>query len=281
MLRLGVTTSLNVYDLTVLRFGVAAVILAPSALRRGSGASRVGLFGLLAMVLAFGAPYVMLIALAMESAPASLAGTVNPGSMAIASVLLGWIVFGDKIGVARFAGLIVTTIGIVMFTEAGGAITTGHLILLGTGSMWACYALIVRHAAIPALKATAIIAVGSAVLYLPVYFLALPKQIFTAPLADVLVQAGFQGVLVSVVAIFAFNRSAELLGATAGATLPALIPAVTLGLSVFILGETAGAGEITSAVLVTLGLALILVGKSLLIWLSNHFLRPEIGRPHP
>jgi len=32
MLRLGVTTSLNAYDLTALRFGVAALILAPVAL---------------------------------------------------------------------------------------------------------------------------------------------------------------------------------------------------------------------------------------------------------
>ena len=42
----------------------------------------------------------------------------------------------------------------------------------------------------------------------------------------------FQGVLVSVVAIYAFNRSADLLGPVAGAALPALIPVVTLGLCI-------------------------------------------------
>lgn len=280
MLRLGVTTSLNAYDLTALRFGVAALILAPVVPWRGIGTDRLGLIGLVAMVIAFGAPYVLLISIAMKTAPASAAGALNPGVMAIISVLLGWIVFGDKIGLARLLGLVVTATGIVLFTRAGGAITTGHLILIGTGSMWAFYALIVRHAAVPALNATAIVAVGSAVFYLPLYVVALPKQILTAPLADVLMQAGFQGVLVSVVAIYAFNRSAELLGSVAGATLPALIPVVTLGLGVFVLGEKAGSGEIASAILVTIGLALILVGKPIVRWLSNHIPWTGIRNPH-
>ena len=273
MLRLGMTTSLNAYDLTSLRFGVAALILAPVALRRGVGTDRLGLASLVAMVVAFGAPYVLLISLALKTAPAAAAGALNPGVMAIASVLLGRMILGDRIGGVRIAGLAVTAVGIFLFTQAGGAIATGHLILIGTGIMWASYALILRRAAVPALNATAIVAVGSAVFYLPIYLVALPKQIFAAPMADVLVQAGFQGILVGVVAIYAFNRSAELLGPVAGATLPALIPVVTLGLGVVVLGETAGADETSSAIMVTIGLALILVGKGAVRWLSSHIPR--------
>lgn len=281
MLRLGVTTSLNAYDLTMLRFSVAALILAPVAVGRGLGANRPELTSIIAMVVMFGAPYVLLIALAMKTAPASAAGALNPGVMAIASVLLGRMIFGDRIGMARLTGLVVTTTGIVLFTRTGGAVTTGHVILIGTGVMWASYALIVRRAAIPALNATATVAVGSAVLYLPVYLAALPKQILSAPMEDVLIQAGFQGVLVSVVAIYAFNRSAELLGPVAGATLPALIPVATLGLGVVVLGETAGVGEFASAILVTTGLALILVGKPAMRWLSTHIPRGFIGKRPP
>ncbi len=129
MLRLGVTTSLNAYDLTVLRFGVAAVILAPVALRRGTGTNRLGVVGLVAMVIAFGAPYVLLISLSMKTAPASVAGAINPGIMAVASVLMGRAIFGDRVGVARFTGLLLTVAGIILFTRAGGAYDTlekGH-----------------------------------------------------------------------------------------------------------------------------------------------------------
>jgi len=262
MLRLGVTTTLNPYDLTTLRFGVAALILAPVALRRDFGTAGPGLAGSAALVLTFGAPYLLLIALALETAPAAAAGALNPGVMAITSVLLGRLIAGDRIGAARRTGLAVTAMGIALFTWLGGSIAPGHLILVGTGAMWASYALIVRRAAIPALHATAIVAVGSAIFYLPVYLTALPRQLFTAPPADILVQAGFQGVLVSVVAIYAFNRSTELLGPVAGATLPALIPVVTLGLGVAFTGETAGAGESASALLVALGVALVLVARN-------------------
>jgi len=269
MLRLGVTTSLNIFDLTVLRFGVAAVILAPVALRRGIGLDRLGGMGIAALVMTFGAPYVLLISLALKTAPASAAGAINPGMMAIVSVALGSAIFGDKIGVTRVAGLILTVAGIALFSWFGGAIASGHFILAGTGAMWACYALIVRRAAVPALNATAIVAVGSAFFYVPIYVLALPKQIADAPLIDIFIQAGFQGVLVSVVAIYAFNRSAELLGTTAGVTLPALIPVVTLGIGVFGLNESAELGLMVSAFLTTMGLTLILIGKPVRKWLTH------------
>jgi len=83
--------------------------------------------------------------------------------MAIVSALLGRTVLGDRVGGVRFVGLVVTATGIVLFARASGSITAGHLILIATGIMWAGYALIVRRAAVPALNATAIVAVGSAV----------------------------------------------------------------------------------------------------------------------
>lgn len=261
MLRLGVTTSLNVWDLTALRFGVAAVILVPVVIWRGLPVDRPGLGRVLTMIAAFGAPYVLLITLALKTAPAAAAGAINPGIMAVASVVFGGVLFGDRIGMARIVGVMLILAAITFFAGITGEFTVGHLILIGTGIMWAGYALIVRHARIPALQATAIVAVGSAILYLPVYAMALPQRITAAPLTDVLVQAGFQGVLVSVLAIFAFNRSAELLGPVAGATLPALIPVATLWLGMAVLGEQAGGAEIASAALTGAGVALILVGR--------------------
>jgi drug/metabolite transporter (DMT)-like permease len=163
---------------------------------------------------------------------------------------------------ARISGVVLILAGIALFAGLTGTFTIGHLILIGTGIMWAGYALIVRRAGIPALSATAIVAIGSAVIYLPIYIVALPKRIAAAPLPDVLMQAGFQGVLVSVLAIYAFNRSAELLGPVTGATLPALIPVVTLGLGVVMLGETVGTEEVVSAGLIGAGVALILAGHA-------------------
>lgn len=127
--------------------------------------------------------------------------------------------------------------------------------------MWASYTVIIRKSGIAALHATALVAVGSALVYLPIYAFALPKRVFDAPVPDILLQAGFQGVLVSVLAVYAFNRSTELLGAVIGSTLPALIPLVTLLLGAVILSEPSRPNELAIALTIGAGVALILVRR--------------------
>jgi drug/metabolite transporter (DMT)-like permease len=262
MLRLGVTTELNAYDLTCLRLGVAALVLAPFVIRRGKGAVRPGFKTIVLMVLTFGAPYVLLIAVALETAPAAAAGFLNPAVMAIGAVILGLLVSKDRARPAKLLGLIVTALGLAVYLWSGGGMVQGHFILFATGGMWALYALVVRRSGVSALQATAMVAIGSMAVYLPLYLLFLPKAIGSAPLLDVLAQGGFHGVLVSVGAVYAFNRSAELLGPVAGAALPALIPIVTLLMGALALGEVFQLGELVAALVVALGLCLILVGAS-------------------
>lgn len=261
LLRLGVTTSLNAYDLTMLRFGTAATLLLPVIIKRGFAFDRLSAGGVFLMICCFGAPYIILLSLALKTGSASAAGALNPGVMAVVSVLLAAIIFRDRISFARLTGIGVIIVGMFfsVLHESSGFVN-GHGILILTGGMWAIYALMVRKAKIPALHATAIVAVGSAILYIPIYVVALSKQVSTAPMGDIFLQVGFQGILVSVVAVFAFNRSAELLGPVIGATLPALIPLTTLGIGIIVLHEPAGAGEITVAAAIGIGVALILAG---------------------
>lgn len=259
LLRLGVTTGLNAYDLTALRFGTVAVVLAPVIVRQGFAYDRLKLGGLIAVVGGFGAPYIVLFSLALKTTTASTAGALNPGVMALVSALLATIAFDDRIGRVRIAGMGFIGLGVILAVAmTGKGIAVGHGIVFLTGAMWAIYALSVRKAGIAALHATAIVAVGSALFYLPIYVVALPKAIFAAPSWDIFMQAGFQGILVSVVAVYAFNRSAEILGTIVGVTLPALIPLVTLGLSAATLNEPARAGEMIIAIIIGIGVALIL-----------------------
>ncbi|GGC85489.1 DMT family transporter [Chelatococcus reniformis] len=261
LLRLGVTTGLTAYDLTALRFGVAGALLLPVLIRRGAGAGRPGPISVLLMITLFGAPYVLLLSLAVKTAPAAAAGALNPGVMAIAAALMARVFYGEALGPARLFGIALTALGVAAFLR-GEDVGFGHAVLLATGVMWAGYAAIMRSRRVPALTATAFIAVGSAALYLPVYVLALPKQIAGVPVLTIVLQAAFHGVLVTTIAVYAFSRSAELLGPAAGTSLPALIPVATLGLDVLVLGEAPDAGSIAGAGLVTFGLAFVLAGRA-------------------
>ncbi|WP_226911392.1 DMT family transporter [Gallaecimonas mangrovi] len=262
MLRLGVTTGLTAYDLTALRFSVAGILLLPILLRKDQATPALGLTGILVLVVLFGAPFVLLLSVAMQTAPASAAGALNPGVMTISSVLMARWIERERLTKGRLMGIALVAGGVAAAVLADG-ITAGHVILMLTGVMWTGYGIFLRTRRVPALYATAVVAVGSAVIYLPIYLLALPKGITTAPIADVVTQALVQGVLVTTIAVYAFGRSVELLGRVAGTSLPALIPVVTLGLSVLILGDKPHLPEILGACLVTLGIATVIAGPKL------------------
>lgn len=262
-LRLGMVTNLNAYDLTALRFGTAAPLLLLVIFRNAAVIWQLGIVRLLLIIISFGAPYVILLSLALKTAPAATAGALNPGAMAVFAVLLGAAFLKAHIGSTRFAGIALIIVGLFITAAVqSGGLTAGHLILILTGGMWAAYAFIIRASGIPALLATAIVAVGSAVLYLPIYISVLPHKIADASVWDIGLQMGVQGVLVSLAAVYAFSRSIELLGLTIGAALPALIPLVSLGLGFVFLGEPAGVGELLTASVIGLGVALILTATS-------------------
>lgn len=160
MLRFGVTTSLNAYDLTALRFATAALFLAPVVVQHGFAVRQLGRAGLPILMAGFGAPYVLLIAMVLETASASAAGSLDPGVMALMSLVFGAVVFGDRFGSLTVVGGALVLFGACVFAGLAETFAVGHLILIGTGMMWASYAFVVRRSRLPALHATAIVAVG-------------------------------------------------------------------------------------------------------------------------
>jgi drug/metabolite transporter (DMT)-like permease len=262
LLKLGVTTHLNAYDLTALRIGAAGALLLPVVVKRGMALNRLGATGLVVLIGSFGALYIVLLSQALKTASASAAGALNPGIMAVSAMLFGIVLFKDRARSVHVVGITLILFGLCAEVFWGASkLTIGHLILVLTGAMWATYAVIIRRTGIAALHATALVAVGSAAIYLPIYAFALPKQVHAAPLPDILVQTGFQGVLVSILAVYAFTRSAELLGPVVGSTLPALIPLVALLQGAFFLGEPFQTKELTVALTIGAGVALILAGR--------------------
>lgn len=258
-LKLGVVSGLTGTDLAALRFGTAALILFPYLFRVQRPLPSIPT--LLVVVVTFGAPYVLLLSQAMQTVPAGAAGALNPGAMAIIAVLLAQYDRRSLPPTSAIIGIALTAIGLLGFAFVSGGFAPGHLILLVTGLMWALYARSVRRNGIDARLATTIVAVGSAVLYLPVY-MALPHDHLAAVSAtDLFAQVIVQGLLVSIVAVYAFTRSVELLGPVVGPSLPALIPVTTLILDRVILGAPVSSVMTLCASLITVGLAGLLAPR--------------------
>jgi drug/metabolite transporter (DMT)-like permease len=256
--RFGVKTTLSPYDITALRFGFAAVVLSPVLWRKGLALPALGGRGLVALVCGTGAPYALLIALGLRDSPASEAAAIVPGAMAAIAAILGAALLGERVTPRKAVGISTILAGSALIAGLsqgrGGSLSLAAFLLAST--LWAVYVVTLRRSRLSALHAAAIVAAGSAAVYLPLYAIVAPAGLGRAPFADSAFQAIYQGGLTTAFGLVAFNRAIDLLGATAAAALPALVPVVTLAIGAALLGERPGVSDVVAACLIGLGVAL-------------------------
>ena len=239
--RLGLRTSLTPWDIAALRFGVAGLLLFPYVMTKGLALKRLGWAGLTAIVLGGAAP-VFLANTGLLFAPAAHAGALFPGVMPLMVALLAAIVLRERITAAKklgFALILAGVIGIAWSTggELGSMQNAGHVLFLGAGLAWAFYTVAMRKARLDGLHAAAVSAVGSALLYLPIYAVTQGTTLARAPWSDIGLQAFVQGVLTAIVSLLLYGRAVGILGASSGAAFAALCPAMTALMAIPILGE--------------------------------------------
>lgn len=261
--RLGVKTSLNPYDIIALRFGFGGLVLLPVIWKKGFALPKLGWLGFVLLVTGAGAPYALLSAIGLQFAPASQAAALIPGSMTVMVAVVGATVLGERLSPRRWTGVGMIVVGSLLISglSIGHQESIGHLIFVFAAALWTGYVFVLRKAGLTALHATAIAAVGSAIIYLPVYAALIPKQITEAPMSDIVLQALYQGGMTTVVGLIVFNQAVRLLGAAAGAALSALIPVVTLILGTVFLHEIPTVFDILCALIISAGVFLLAVAR--------------------
>jgi len=132
----------------------------------------------------------------------------------------------------------------------------GDALFLVAAFMTACGTVVMRQAKLDPLHATALISTGSLVIYLPIYLALHGARLTRAPLADIAIQAAFQGILVTIVALFLYGRAVVILGASHGASFGALVPALSALFAIPLLGEWPGETDWAGIVLISFGVFL-------------------------
>ncbi len=240
--RLGVTTTLNAWDIVALRFGVAGLILLPVVLRKGLALDRLGWPRLILLIAGAGAPYAVVASQGLKYAPAADAGALTPGVMPLFVALLAIYLLSERLNKQKKSGLLLILAGVLAI--AGQSLlsgeltkTFGHAHFLAGAFMWAVFTVIMRWGQIAPLHATALVSVGSLIGYVPAYLAISGTRILESPIRDLLTQAVYQGVLSTVVSLTLFGRAIAILGASAGATFGALVPGMAALIAIPLLGE--------------------------------------------
>jgi len=255
----GLSAGLTAYDIVALRFLGAAIAAAAILVRRGVrdlGGVGYGRGAFLALIA--GSPYALLMYIALRFAPAAHGAMLIPGVGMVVATVIGAAWVGEHHGRGRYVGVVIVLVGLSVL-GAGAAYSSpltgvGDLLMVVVGIEWGLFTLVVRRWQLDALDTVAAVSLLSLV-YLPVYLLVHHRSMFAVPLAELLLQAGYQGVLLTVLAFAAYAFAIRRLGAGTAAIATAAIPVLGTVLAIVLVRESPSLTTWIGLAAVCLGIA--------------------------
>ncbi len=210
--------------------------------------------------------YAMLAYSGFFFAPAAHASVLMPGSLPLWTSLLAMVVLHDKITRARAVGLACIVLGDLLVGGAsllkafeGGEVWKGDLMFMSAAFCWACYSVLVRRHSLEPVRATIAITAFSCVSYVPIYGLSawmgwVPSHLGSAPLAEMVFQAVYQGLGSVVISGITFNVMIRHFGPVRSTMITALVPGLSALGAVTFLGEPMHLNLIAGLAMVTCGI---------------------------
>ncbi|MFB0934802.1 MAG: DMT family transporter [Propionivibrio sp.] len=238
--RLGGKSVLTPYDIFALRLITASIVLLPflrSMPARAWADRRLWLLTFLCSLI-----YCPLAYTGFKFAPAAHGAILLSGMQPFLISAVAWLLVGTRPNRIRSIGLGLIGTGIICaampyLTEWSPDYAFGDLLILLSSICWAFYGVLAARWKYSPWTLTRAIAFGSTIVYLPIYWLWLPKEMSVAPLSMIIIQGAFQGISATILAMLTYLKSLELLGPERTASFLALVPVVIGVLAVPLLDE--------------------------------------------
>lgn len=259
--RLGGRSALTQFDLAALRFGISALILLPVFVRRPAA---IPWLRLLVLSGFGGLGYALFVYSGFALAPAAHAGILVNGGIPFATAMIAWPLLGFRPNRRILIAFSLTGVGIGLIgyqslsspAEHGALQWLGDLLFLGGALCWGVFGVLLRKWHLRPFDAMAGLAICSAVLYLPVYSIWLPKAMPAVPLPQLMLQGVYQGIVAAVVAGLLFAYASQTIGPIKAALMLALVPGISAFAAVPLLGEPIDSAIVVGLICVTLGAVL-------------------------
>ncbi|MBT3930833.1 MAG: DMT family transporter, partial [Rhodospirillaceae bacterium] len=182
--RFGATSSLTVYDMAGLRFGIAGLCTLPIILRMRW--PRLEIWKVLVIAATSGAPFALFLFGGMSFAPVAHGGIVTNGAMPVIAAGIAWFVFGNRLGGWRVVGIVMIVGGVLAtgwdaLANGMPGQWRGHLLFLGAAACNATFLTTVRGWGITAFQSLIIVNGVNLALYVPLWLLFLPSNLAATP----------------------------------------------------------------------------------------------------
>ena len=229
--RFGVTTTVDAFDLSLIRYCIPALILCPILLRKGLFPKGVNSSIVTAIVLGGGLPFGLLVMLGASSSPVSHIAVLIPGTVPIFVALLAYFIYGDRIESRTLISFLIITIGVCCvgweaIASMGIDTVRGDMILLSAAFLWAVYSVAFRKSGLSPWHAAAIIAFWSALLAVGLWYFLHGSGFSETPYGALAIQIIWQGLLAGVIGMWIYGYAMQKIGPAQAATVGALVPAL-------------------------------------------------------
>jgi len=264
--RSAVTTSLKPHDVTLIRFSVAAFFLWPVFLTSLRSYRQARASSLFLMLAGAGIPFMWIASTGLTFAPVTHIATLMIVMMPIFVTLISWLVFREALARTQIGGIATVLAGVLLV--AGSALFAnrqanewiGDLMFLCSSCLFATFTVTQRRSGLTPWQATALVNVGSTLVFIPIH-LALPGSgIPNASLQELAIQALAQGIGMALLGLYFYSVAVARLGAQRAAIFLALVPPISTVLGILFLGEHPSTVALGGILLVMAGVFAVVFG---------------------
>ena len=260
--RAGILGGLGAVDMIFARYVVAGAIMLPLLLRYGvRDLAGIGWRRALILTVLGGAPFALLQTGGYGFAPLAHGAVIAPSTVTIVSTIGAALFLRERLSRNHVIGAAIVLGGILLIgwdgltQPSGERAWLGDLLFFASSILWAGFTLLLRHWRLPALQATAVVAVLSFVMTTPIYLAVMGVAHLQAlPLGMLAFQGLVQGGLQGAITMVAYSQAVIFLGVSRAVLFPAIVPAMSVLVGIPIVGEIPGGLQISGLCLVTLGL---------------------------
>jgi len=239
--RIGATSTLTIYDLATLRYGISALVALPFVIYFKAW-KNLPLQRIVILTFLLGPLYILTVFSGFIFAPAAHGGVFMNGPVPIMTLILGAILLNTAIEYRKLAGaaLIIVSSAVLGFGASGFMLAQswiGDLCFIFGGL---CFAVFVTLSRLWNIKTLDIFFCGSvvnAVIYVPVWYFFLPSGFATTEISLVILQSIYQGLLPNLVGLVFIAHASKTAGADVTAAFMAIVPGFGALLGVILLSE--------------------------------------------
>ena len=239
--RLNLHWHVSAWDLVAMRFAIAFIILMPVLVYNKDLAF---LWHPRPIILALtgGLAYCLTVYTAFLHAPAAHAAIFLNGCIPLCTAVAAYLLFKQPFDKHTWLSLSImlsalALMSYLMLHEQASAFGLGDILFFLSAVWWGIFTVLLKQWKLSAWHSMASVAVWSALIYLPIYILFIPKHFQEAEPVHLLVQGVFHGVLVVIIATLTYVAAIERLGAFKTGSIVTLAPFIAAVIAVPLLNE--------------------------------------------